>query len=177
MRFDGFETPEPQENSEKSITCCFTGHRNVYQTPLLYASVRIAIENAYSRGYRIFCAGGAMGFDSVAALNVLALRENGYEDIRLRLVLPYPDQHARWNQYDRKMFEEILKRANSVEYVSETYTKWCMHARNRRLVDLSSYCICYLDDQKSGTGYTVEYARKKGLRVVNLGDNDIGSAN
>ena len=168
IRFDGFEPLETNENSEKSITCCFTGHRNVSQNPLLYASTRMEIEKAYSLGYRIFCAGGALGFDTVAALNVLALRENGYSDIKLHLVLPYPDQHAKWNRYDQHTFEEILKRANSVEYVSDTYTKWCMHTRNRRLVELSSYCICFMDDEKSGTGYTVNYARKNGLRIVNL---------
>lgn len=171
IRFEGFDPPEPNENnenSEKNITCCFTGHRNAPQTPLIYASVRQEIEKAYALGYRIFCAGGALGFDSVAALNVLALRENGYGDIRLRLILPYPDQHARWNKSDQRMFEEIFKRANSIEYVSEHYTQWCMHARNRRLVDLSSYCICFLEDEKSGTGYTVNYARKKGLHTVNL---------
>lgn len=162
------ESLESKEKSERNITCCFTGHRTAPQTPLMYASVRQEIEKAYSLGYRIFCTGGAMGFDSVAALNVLALRENGYGDIRLHLVLPYPDQHARWSKYDQRMFEEVLKRANSVEYVSPHYTNWCMHTRNRRLVDLSSYCICFLEDEKSGTGYTVNYARKKGLHTVNL---------
>lgn len=170
IRFDGFTPPDHKENNEKSITCCFTGHRNISQNPFLYASVRMEIEKAYALGYRIFCAGGALGFDSVAALNVLALRENGYSDIKLHLVLPYPDQHARWNRYDQHTFEEILKRADSVEYVSEHYTQWCMHARNRRLVDLSSYCICFLNEEgKSGTAYTVDYAQKKGLHTVNLG--------
>lgn len=168
IRFDGFQPPEQENNAEKCITCCFTGHRNAPQTPLLYASVRQEIEKAYSLGYRIFCAGGALGFDSVAALNVLALRENGYSDIKLRLILPYPDQHARWSEFDKHTFEEILKRADSVEYVSPHYTQWCMHTRNRRLVDLSSYCICYMEESKSGTGYTLSYAQKKGLRTVNL---------
>ena len=45
------------------------------------------------------------------------------------------------------------------------------------MVDASDYCICYWDKDTasggktgSGTLYTVNYARKNGLRIVNLWD-------
>jgi len=169
IRFDGFEPLEQENNGEKFTTCCFTGHRDITHTTELYSAVRAEIEKAYSLGYRTFCAGGALGFDTLAALNVLALRQSSHYDMKLHLVLPYPNQHASWKTEDKHIFEEILKLADSVEYMTEHYTPWCMHARNRRLVDLSSYCICYLNAEgKSGTGYTVKYAEKKGLHTVNL---------
>ena len=60
-------------------TCCFTGHRNI--PPKEYESVKIrlreaiitAIENGYR--YRYFGAGGALGFDTLAAQIVLDLKK------------------------------------------------------------------------------------------------------
>ena len=43
-----------------------------------------------------------------------------------------------------------------------------MHKRNRHLVDNSSVCVCYLNKENGGTAYTVRYAGKKGLEIINL---------
>ena len=53
-------------------------------------------------------------------------------------------------------------------YTSQAYTAGCMHKRNRHLVDNSSVCVCYLTKDSGGTAYTVRYARKRGLEVINL---------
>ena len=45
-----------------------------------------------------------------------------------------------------------------------------MHKRNRHLVDNSSICICYLTENSGGTFYTVNYAKKQGLTVINLAE-------
>jgi len=42
-----------------------------------------------------------------------------------------------------------------------------MHKRNRHLVDNSSVCVCYLNKENGGTAYTVDYAGKKGLELIN----------
>ena len=55
---------------------------------------------------------------------------------------------------------------NKVVYVSREYTPDCMHRRNRHLVDHSGTCICYLTRSTGGTAYTVDYARKRGLRII-----------
>jgi hypothetical protein len=36
------------------------------------------------------------------------------------------------------------------------------------MVDKSSKLICYYDGSGGGTGYTVEYAKKRSVQVVNL---------
>ena len=41
-----------------------------------------------------------------------------------------------------------------------------MHKRNRHLVNSSSICLCYLNKQSGGTFYTVNYAYRKGLKVI-----------
>ena len=53
-------------------------------------------------------------------------------------------------------------------YVSRQYTRGCMHERNRHLVDNSSVCVCYLNRESGGTAYTVDYAKKQGLEIINL---------
>ena len=63
-----------------------------------------------------------------------------------------------------------MKAADEVIYTSEEYGYGCMHKRNRRLVDDSSVCICYLTQMNGGTYYTVNYAKASGLKIINLGE-------
>jgi len=170
IRFEGEELPRSKNaiDEARDTTCCFTGHRDIPQISDIYSLVREAIVNAYDSGYRNFCAGGAKGFDTIAALNTLALRETEYSDIKLILILPYKDQHLYWEKESRSVYETILEKADSVEYVSDKYHKWCLFERNRRLVKRSSRCICYLTQEKSGTSYTVDLAKKDGLSIINL---------
>ena len=43
-----------------------------------------------------------------------------------------------------------------------------MQKRNRHLVDNSSICICYLTKPTGGTAYTVNYARRCSLQILNI---------
>ena len=150
-------------------TACFTGHREIpadQQSRILQNTAQI-VRELYARGYRTFCTGGALGFDTIAARVVLALKKT-HPDIRLHLVLPCKNQTARWLSADRLVYEVIKKEADEITYVSEEYTRYCMHERNRCLVDLSSVCICYLTKPTGGTTYTVNYAEQQGLQVMKV---------
>lgn len=111
-----------------------------------------------------------MGFDTLAAQEVLALKEH-YPDVRLILVLPCKSQTRGWKPSEIEVYEEIKRMADKIVYTSENYYNGCMHKRNRHLVDNSSMCICYLSEKSGGTHYTVQYAEKKGLKIVNLADS------
>ena len=43
-----------------------------------------------------------------------------------------------------------------------------MHKRNRYMVDNSGLCVCYWIRDKGGTAYTVHYAEKEGLKIINI---------
>jgi hypothetical protein len=58
--------------------------------------------------------------------------------------------------------------ADKVVDTSAEYTRGCMFKRNRHLVDNSSVCICYLTQRRGGTAYTVDYAQKAGLEIINI---------
>ena len=151
--------------------CCFTGHRTVDGRHLYSLPGRLSrlLEELYRRGFRVFRAGGALGFDTVAALSVLDLRRS-HPDVRLELILPCRDQTAKWRPSDVEVYNAILSRADSVTYAEETYNPYCMHKRNRMLVDGSHCCIAYYNGGSGGTRYTYEYAHHCGVKVINVGE-------
>lgn len=107
--------------------------------------------------------------DSIAAQTVLRLQKK-YPQIKLILVLPCVSQADRWAPADKMTYYEIMKQANKIVYTSQIYTKDCMFKRNRHLVNYSSACICYLNRSTGGTAYTVDYARKCGLQIINIAE-------
>lgn len=153
----------------KENTCCFTGHRVI--SPIdaepLKLLLRGEIERQISLGKSIFCCGGALGFDTLAAEAVLEARER-HGHIKLLLFLPHKGQADSWRETDKKVYRSILDRADGVSYACEEYVNGCMFTRNRRLCDASSTCIAFLDHGSGGTFYTVKYARQNGLEIVNL---------
>lgn len=150
--------------------CCFTGHRRIPQNELKGIEERLeaTITELYSHGVVYYGAGGALGFDTLAAETVLRLRDGSLPNLRLILVLPCLSQTKSWKAKDVARYEEIKRRANKVKYVSQEYTSGCMYKRNRHLVDGSSVCVCYQMQNTGGTAYTVQYAKRQGLRVINV---------
>ena len=114
-----------------------------------------------------FGAGGALGFDTLAALTVLRLREE-FPQIRLILVLPCRNQTNGWREEDVQKYRWILSQADKAVWLNEEYTAGCMQERNRYLVDHSGTCVCFLTKKSGGTAYTVRYAKKARLAVTNL---------
>jgi len=153
-------------------TCCFTGHRAIAENERVAIQKRLEFEivNLIHQGVRYFGAGGALGFDTMASLAVLKLKSE-FPHIRLILVLPCKDQIKYWRGAEKEQYSQILSQADKVVYTSDSYYKGCMQKRNRHLVDNSRFCVCYMANMKGGTAYTVKYAVKRGLCVVNLVPN------
>ncbi len=155
----------------KLRTCCFTGHRHLPENQKEEIAERLekAVVSLIHSGYLYFGAGGALGFDTLCAKTILRLRQS-YPGIKLILVLPCVSQADRWHPEDKAVYREIMGQADKVVYTSQEYTRDCMFKRNRHLVDNSSVCICYQTKATGGTAYTVEYAKKRGLRIINLAE-------
>ncbi len=153
----------------KEQTCCFTGHRKIPPMQSVEIAERLKTEliKLIDQGYLYFGAGGALGFDTIAAKTVLTLQQS-CPQIKLILVLPCKTQTRGWEKEDIAIYKDIKQRCNKVVYTSEDYTRGCMLKRNRHLVDNSSACVCYLSESKGGTAYTVDYARRSGIKIVNL---------
>ena len=153
---------------------CFTGHRTIAVDKEKLSARLYALLECLVTEQKVtdFYTGGAVGWDALAALTVLKLRES-YPEVKLHLVLPcsFEEQSAKWNEAQKAEYQHILGLADNVEQVSDRYYNGCMKARNARLVELASdYCICYWNPKhyRSGTGQTVRMAQKKGIEVINL---------
>ena len=119
-------------------------------------------------GVATFLAGGALGFDTMAAQEVLRVRGERFPHLRLVLVLPYVGQESQWSQRDAAVYRALLRQADEVVYTAKAYTRGCLFLRNRYLVDHSAHCVCYLQRDTGGTAYTVRYARERGLVIHDL---------
>lgn len=152
-------------------TCCFTGHRKLPEEklPQLRDALFKVIIRLASQGVTRFACGGALGFDTLAAQMVLVAKET-FPQIQLILVLPCKTQDKYWSKEDREIYRQILTRADKVIFVSETYIQGCMQKRNRLLVEDGSVCVSYCTQKQGGTVYTLNYARRKGLKVINLAE-------
>ena len=154
---------------ERKWVCCFTGHRKIDGACMSALSDLLdgVLDRLIAAGVSTFRTGGAVGFDTLAALKVLERRERD-PSISLELYLPCRDQTNGWGERSRTYYEYILSRADRVVYVRDQYTKGCMLERNRKLVEGSQFCIGYCTTDRGGSAYTLDYAKKKGVRVINL---------
>lgn len=155
--------------------CCFTGHRllSVAERADLRVLLREEIERLIEEGFTTFLSGGALGFDTLAAQEVLRLRAERLGQVALVLVLPCLGQESRWPAQDAALYHEILRSADEVIYTGDVYERGCMFVRNRYLVNRSSVCLCFLRENaaRGGTAYTVRYAKKQGIEIVNLAEH------
>ena len=171
-----YESDNNEISDGKDGCCFFTGHRDI---PLelrgkVTSLVKSNISYLYSNGVREFHTGGALGFDTLAAAVVIDMKR--YSDgMTLILDLPYPNQSEKWQDSEKRIYEFIKQNADKINYVSKepVYTyddaKKFLLARNRKMADCCSYCIAYYSgNQRSGTGYTVNYAKAKGLEIINI---------
>lgn len=153
----------------RTKTCCFTGHRDIATKDIARIEKKLeeTIISLYTQGVVYYGAGGALGFDTIAAETVLRLRKS-HPVLRLILVLPCLNQTRGWAAKDVARYEEIKCQADKVRYISKEYTPDCMFRRNRHLVNYSSICICFQKWECGGTAYTVRYAKSQGVKVINI---------
>lgn len=156
-------------------TCCFTGHRSILSADreTIVSQLEKTITELIHAGIDRFVTGGARGFDTLAAQAVLLLRKK-YPNIKLILALPCLSQTRSWCERDIAVYETIKSQADEIVYTSQDYTRGCMHKRNRYMADNSGICVCCWIKDKGGTAYTVHYAEKKGLKIINIAQRSAG---
>lgn len=158
-------------------SCCFTGHRpgklpwgyNEQDGRCLALKRRIsdAVEAAYEQGFRHFLCGMAQGCDLYFCECVLALRER-HPDVTVEAAIPCPTQADAWPAAQRERYARLVASCDWETLVSAQYTPSCMQRRDRYMVDHASLLIAAFDGSAGGTRYTVEYAMRRGIPVVDL---------
>ncbi len=147
----------------KDNAVCFSGHREIPPEELerIEKELLLTVTGLIERGYTEFYTGGAEGFDFLATECVAEMKKE-YPDIKLKVIFPFKSTKC-----DR-LYKDIIKMCDSVEYVSGKYFPWTYHERNRKLVDRSSVCVCYLTKTSGGTLFTANYAKDNALELIIL---------
>lgn len=155
-------------------TVCFSGHRpeklpgkgrdDCSETLFIKDLLRSKIENSIDEGYTRFFSGVARGIDLWAAQAVLELKKK-HPDIQLVCVKPVENQGHNFPENDRLIYESVIERADSVVCTSPEYSRNCYAVRNRYMVDNADRLIAFVNCYRSGTGQTINYAKKLGIET------------
>ena len=162
---------------EPERTCCFTGHRPEKlpwgddetdpRCAALKDGLRREIQGLYRRNFRHFISGMAMGCDLYFAEAALELRDS-LPGLTVEGAVPCPTQADRWPEGQRRRWRELLDRCDLETVVQQHYDRYCMHRRDRYLVDRAAAVLAVFDGTPGGTQYTLNYAMDRGLEILLL---------
>lgn len=153
----------------EKITVSFFGHRDVTEeeTARFEAKLDDILAQFFCCGRDVdFLIGKNGNFDLYVASRIrLAKKRYGLETCALCLVMPYVTAELRkkgLSMYDD--YDEVLICGEA----AEGHYKSAYQTRNKRMVDRSDYVICYINHPSGGAQTTIEYALRKGKKVINL---------
>lgn len=146
-------------------TCYFAGHSRIYNHKKIYKKLLAVIEELIKHeGVEEFRVGNYGDFDRMSASAIMEIKEL-YPSVKLILVIPYLTEEIKNNsEYFYNNFDEIR-----ITCVSENtaYSSRIIKC-NQQSVDCSQYLICHVMHTWGGAAKTLEYAKRKKLKIINL---------
>jgi len=167
--------------SIKGNAVCFSGHRperlpdkgnpNGDDMRLIRYLLQKKIDNLIFTGIDVFINGFMAGWDILASLEVISLKDE-YPHIRLITVAPYAVDYFNhghfWTDEWIGMAHKVKQHSDLSINISERFHPAVYIAFTQVLLANSNTMICYWDGGVGGTEYTVKHAEEKGLQIVNL---------
>lgn len=162
-------------------TCAITGHRptrfkwkyneNNTGCKRLKKRLREQFILLYEQGVRNFYVGGALGTDLWAGDILLDLKDQPeYSEINFYIALPFEGHNRDWNPKSKsKLAAQLSRCAGSVIVGTPNNPAVSYKRRNYYMVDHADVLLAVYDNDRSirsGTGMTVNYARKKDLPII-----------
>ena len=157
-------------SDKRQRRCCFTGHRPNkldYSENEIKPLLETAIDDSISDGYITFITGMAEGVDIWAAEIVLEKKKHNTA-LHLICAIPHPGFENKRNEYEKERYMHILQGADYTITVSDHYFRACYQRRNEFMVDHSSLVIAVWNGAPSGTQNTIDYAKKRGVKAINI---------
>ena len=145
---------------ERDVTALFIG--NGKNININVKEIENAVIKTIDMGIHIFLNGGQGQFDRMSACVIHNLKKQ-YPNIKSYLVIPY----MTFKDYDPELYDEIIYPFE--KHVESYYTYMGnIGKRNKWMVNRASVAICYVRSTTGGAGKTLEYAKRKGLRIIDL---------
>ena len=145
--------------------CAVTGHR-VLGKNFSAAKLEKALRSLAAEGIDTFYCGMALGFDALCCETLARLKEEF--PFKIVACIPCADQSARYTAREKRRYEQLLSACDEKIVLHERYEQGCMFERNRYMVDRCSVLLAYLENDRGGTFYTVNYAKKREERIIFL---------
>ena len=166
---------------DKNKTACFSGYRpHKLDIPLsdnyeLMRETFNVIAETISAEYDTFLIGCAPGWDIFCAELTQLARRVRNRDARIICVLPYgnfSDSHHFDESWQARYINIKALSQEIINVTDKSYeTQGCFQRRNEFMIDNSSLLICYHTGKAGGTANTIQYAKNKGLNIINIADS------
>lgn len=154
----------------ENYTCCFIGHRAIFETEQLKFQLYEIIEKLIvEKNVDTFLFGSKSRFNSLCLEIVTEIKEK-YPYIKrvyVRAEYQYIDENYKkylLQNYEDTYYPEKIIGSGSLAYIE----------RNYEMINNSRFCIVYYDEQiapiyrKSGTKVALDYAIKQGKEIINV---------
>lgn len=145
------------------MVCTFFGHADC--CGLDSNVLQSAIEELIQNGADTFYVGHQGNFDRTVFSCLMRLK-NIYPNISFAVVLAYlPIQKTERDPY----------RGYSIypDGIENGLRRFAIERRNKWLIDHADYCLCYVMHTWGGAYKFAKRAKKKGLKIFNLGDVEL----
>lgn len=143
----------------KERTVVLIGHRHCPALNPKFLS--FSLELLIRFGYTQFLCGGMGEFDSLCAKLIHHLRQTSYPHVHTCFVPHKPSAHPP----DISLFNRIIAPLD-LDHLSNSQK---ITQRNRFMVDLADFALCYVIRDQGGAATTLRYACQEPIPVANLG--------
>ena len=153
-------------------TCCFIGHRKIYEDEVLISDLYETVEKLIvEEKVDTFLFGSKSRFNTICLEVVTKIKEK-YPHIKrvyVRAEYQYINEDYKkflLENYEDTYYPEKICGAGSAVYVE----------RNYEMINNSHFCVIYYNkyiapkSRKSGTKIAFEYATKLGRQIINVGE-------
>lgn len=143
----------------------FIGHRNVYYS-IIKERLQTAIEQQIADGCKSFTMGTHGEFDEMA-LNACRSARLNHPDIKIEVVLTSYHTVEKKTEFDYVPYQDVETTMYDIE---DEHFKNQIIVSNRKMIDQCDTLICYVNKKQSPSGakMAMNYAKRKGLKIINL---------
>ncbi len=124
-----------------------------------------AIEELIMNGVKTFYVGNQGNFDSMV-LGCLSKLNKTQQQFSYSVVLAYPPTNN--NGFDLYCGYSIYP-----EGLETVHPKYDIEKRNKWMIDRADYCLCYINHTWGGAYKFARQAKRRGLKVINMGSAEI----